>query len=179
MGMGVVASFLDPTEADIAASALRSAGFNAVAMDRHFSTVDWMVVQSLGGIRVGVPDGEVDDAARLLGQLIGERPEPSPPTERGAGWYFLAIVVGVLAILALTVFHPGSFWLGMLLLAGAYAPWLGWTVLAAARGHDRSSQLPGILLVLASFLALAIVLLGLGWLFAELPHLLYPDGRTS
>src|SRR3982751_127543 len=97
MGMSIVASFLDPTEAEIAAGALRSAGFRAVAMDQHFAAMDSIARQALGGMRVGVPDEELADAVAFLRSVLDARPRRRARIQRGIGWRLTAIVFGFLS----------------------------------------------------------------------------------
>jgi hypothetical protein len=96
MGLAVVASFLDPAEAEIAAGALRSAGFAAVALDQHFASVDPLARQSLGGMRVGVPEDELREAAQCLAGILRERPRIRRPRPRGVAWRWLAALLGFL-----------------------------------------------------------------------------------
>lgn len=154
MSIAIVARFLDPVEAEIAAGALRSAGFDAVAMDQHFAAVDPLARQSLGGMRVGVPAAEAEDAASYLKDLVKARPETETGIEPGVGWRFGAAAAGILA------------------------PVFGWLVVGMASGRGRPRPaLPYFLLALAFALVLAAPF-GIGRIIAWLPHLLYPNGRT-
>lgn len=179
MGLSIVASFVDPTEAKVAAGALGSAGFNAVVLDQNFSSVDWIASQALGGIRVGVPEEELDEAAAFLRELIDGQPEPTKEPHPGAWWRTAAIVFGVvLPLMALLVIRPEKTWQVVILLLGALGAPLGWMIAAAGKSRGRRGQSAAIfgtmLLLLGVFAALVAVAALVSWL----PHLLYPNGRT-
>ena len=67
MDIEVVASFSSLIEAQIACSALRSAGVAAQLMDQAFSSI--LPTAPLGGFRVGAPVGEGVRARRLLASV--------------------------------------------------------------------------------------------------------------
>ena len=71
MDIEVVASFSSLVEAQIACSALRSAGVAAQLMDQAFSSI--LPTAPLGGFRVGAPVGEGARARRLLASVAGPR----------------------------------------------------------------------------------------------------------
>lgn len=160
MGMSVVARYVDRTEAEIAASALRSAGFNAVAMDTNFSAIDWMAMQALGGIRVGVPDDELDEAASFLGELIHKRPEPGPEPHPGSLWRTAAIACGVIIpILALTMLEPRTWWQTCILIIGLIGTPLAWIIVGAVKSRNRQPQ--SLAIASASLLVLGAIVLAL------------------
>lgn len=71
MDIEVVASFSSLIEAQIACSALRSAGVAAQLMDQAFSSI--LPTAPLGGFRVGAPVGEGARARRLLASVTQPR----------------------------------------------------------------------------------------------------------
>lgn len=179
MGMSVVASFVDPTEAKVAAGALCSAGFDAVVLDQNFSSVDWMASQALGGIRVGVPETELAEAAGFLNELIEEKPEPAEDPHPGGWWRTAAIVLGVvLPLMAALMIRPEKTWQVVILVLGGLGVPLGWCVAAAGKSRGRREQFTAILstglLLIGAIMAVAAIGMLIGWL----PHLLYPNGRT-
>lgn len=178
MGIAVVASFVDPTEAKVAAGALCSAGFDAVVLDQNFSSVDWMASQALGGIRVGVPDQELDEAAAFLREIIDERPEPSEDPHPGGLWR-TAIVFGVvLPLISLLTLRPEKTWQVAVLMLGAVGAPLGWIIAAAGKSRGRQGQSVAIVSTMLLVLGAVAALVAIGALVSWLPHLLYPNGRV-
>ncbi len=72
MDLEVVAAFSSLIEAQIACSALRSAGVAAQVMDQAFSSI--LPAAPIGGFRVGAPIGEGARARRLLESVTGDEP---------------------------------------------------------------------------------------------------------
>ncbi len=70
MDLEVVAAFSSLIEAQIACSALRSAGVAAQVMDQAFSSI--LPAAPIGGFRVGAPIGEGSRARRLLASVAGK-----------------------------------------------------------------------------------------------------------
>jgi hypothetical protein len=179
MGLSVVASFVDPTEAKVAAGALCAAGFDAVVLDQNFSSVDWMASQALGGIRIGVPDQELDEAAGFLRELIAERPEPGEDPHPGGLWRTAAIIFGaVLPLMALLMIRPEKTWQVVLLILGGLGAPLGWLIAAAGKSRGRSQQLTAILSTGLLLIGVAAAIFAIGALIHWLPTLLYPNGRV-
>jgi hypothetical protein len=67
MDLELVAAFSSLVEAQIACSALRSAGVAAQVMDQNFSSI--LPAAPIGGFRVGAPIGEGARAKQLLKNL--------------------------------------------------------------------------------------------------------------
>jgi hypothetical protein len=61
-----VASFLEVHRALAAQSCLRAAGIHAVVPDQHYAGVRWDHAFALGGIRVCVPNDQVEAARKIL-----------------------------------------------------------------------------------------------------------------
>ena len=72
MARAVVATFPTLSEAQIACSALKAAGFDAAVLDEHVGTV--LAVDLVGGFRLVTPEAELDDAEALLEQIAREAP---------------------------------------------------------------------------------------------------------
>ena len=70
MDLEVVASFSSLIEAQIACSALCSAGVAAQVMDQAFSSI--LPAAPIGGFRVGAPIGDGARARRLLKDLLND-----------------------------------------------------------------------------------------------------------
>lgn len=153
MGISVVANFLDPTEAEIAAGALRSAGFNAMALDQHFAAMDSIARHSLGGMRVGVPEGEAAEATQFLRAIVADRPKHPARIQRGVGWRVAAVLLAILS------------------------PPFGWLVIGMAKARRRRTL--EVTLAWFIFVALAVAgVIGLILIFTWLPGILYPNGRA-
>ncbi|MBI1392153.1 MAG: hypothetical protein GC152_05355 [Alphaproteobacteria bacterium] len=58
--------FFDLEEAIVAQSFLQSNGIFATMPDRRYSMIDPLMRIGMGGIRISVPEGAEDDAARLI-----------------------------------------------------------------------------------------------------------------
>jgi hypothetical protein len=145
MTLVVVARPLDLPQAQVAASALRSAGLNPILLDEMLSHAYWHAMFAFGGCRVAVPEAEAEDAIAILGQAPepvvdalgrGDRIDPI-----GWGW---RVAAGVPGLLLLT-------------------PDLGWLVLAVRsrlRGA-RGARIGMAVTLVASAFLLAMVLAAL------------------
>jgi hypothetical protein len=105
-----VASFQDPTEAQIVCALFESAGIDASVADLHLVVANWPWAQALGGVRVQVPREDFDEARRLLaayraGELDPEDEAPPSETCGACGSEEIDTVVpGQQKVLALAVF---------------------------------------------------------------------------
>jgi hypothetical protein len=75
MPLSVVARYRDPYEALLARSFLEAAGIPAFVSDEHAIGIDWLLSNSLGGVRLRV---ESEDADRAREVLASPPAEPSP-----------------------------------------------------------------------------------------------------
>ena len=66
MDMVQVARFLDPTEAQVVAAALRSGGVLVHLQGEVLGQMDVNLVYAIGGIRVWVPEGDAEDARAFI-----------------------------------------------------------------------------------------------------------------
>lgn len=79
MALAVVATFTNLPEAQVAASALRSGGIDAIVMDEHFGVAMWVEQFALQGFRVAVPGDQLTDARAFFKELTPPRPRRAPP----------------------------------------------------------------------------------------------------
>jgi hypothetical protein len=61
-----VARFPHPVEAQIVCAMLQSAGIRAVTADLNLVTLDWAISQALGGVKIQVPEADVEEAKQLI-----------------------------------------------------------------------------------------------------------------
>jgi hypothetical protein len=66
MDMVQVARFLDPTEAQVVASALRSGGMLVHVQGETLGQMDMNLVYAMGGLRLWVPEAEAEDARAFI-----------------------------------------------------------------------------------------------------------------
>lgn len=66
MALVRIARFHTLSEAEVAASVLRSAGIPALVADAHYLGVFWTDTIALGGFRLSVPEEEAEDAVAIL-----------------------------------------------------------------------------------------------------------------
>jgi hypothetical protein len=91
----VVARFLDLPQAQVAASALRSAGLRPILFDEHQCFVNWPYMFAIGGCRLAVPTNELQDAVAILGHPHPDaNPEPAI-APMGWPWRFAAAALGL------------------------------------------------------------------------------------
>ena len=69
-----VARFASLIEAQIAAGALRSAGFQAEVYDADLGSVNFFMHQAIGGFRLMMPQAEQQEARALLSAIEAEAP---------------------------------------------------------------------------------------------------------
>jgi hypothetical protein len=148
MTLVVVARPLDLPQAQVAASALRSAGLNPILLDEMLSHAYWHAMFAFGGCRVAVPDAEAEDAIAILRQAPEPVAEALGRADRidpiGWGWRWAA-------------------GLSSLLLLGPDLGWLLLCVRSRRRGAGGAAMGMAVSLV-ASSLLLAVVLLALAFI---------------
>ena len=94
-----VARFLDPTEAQVVASALRSSGMPVHVQGEAVGQMDVNLVYAMGGIRLWVPEDEAEDARAFINasrrQPSSLAPLPVPEaTVRTALSFLLTFLTG-------------------------------------------------------------------------------------
>ncbi len=99
MTLSVLARFHTQSDAQVAASALRSAGLNALVFDEHYGGVDWVAQSALGGYRVMLPTEDLADGRAILAVAAECPPDPDaePPATGSVPASVLALVVGTMA----------------------------------------------------------------------------------
>jgi hypothetical protein len=152
MTLVVVARPLDLPQAQVAASALRSAGLHPVLLDEQLNSSIWTMTFAFGGCRVAVPEDELKDAVAILEQP----PEPPAPEGRidriGWGWRAAAGLASV----------------------GLLTPYAGWFVLGARqRSRNVAETAIGFGLVTLSIPLIMAALAEMVWVLTEL---LAPNG---
>jgi hypothetical protein len=139
MGLRVAARLFTLSEAEVAASVLRSAGLSPVVFDEHYGRMDWVAQAALGGYRVMLPEEELADGVALLRST----PEPDPLPEADRIETQASETVAVAAMAGLVIGggvtgwavqglrrRPGWMRLGagliilMVLVSGGYLLWL-------------------------------------------------------
>lgn len=80
-----VATFDQVVQAQMAADALRAAGIDAAVSDAELVSMDWLLGQAVGGIKVQVRDEDADRAVGELNRTFGEHGEGfgGPPAAPG------------------------------------------------------------------------------------------------
>ena len=66
MALVELARFHTLSEAEIAASLLRSAGITASIADAHYGSVFWLEQKALGGFRLSVGEADLADSLDIL-----------------------------------------------------------------------------------------------------------------
>jgi hypothetical protein len=70
-----VATFDQVVQAQMAADALRAGGIDAVVTDAEVVSMDWLLGQAVGGIKVQVRDEDADRAVEELNRTFGDNGE--------------------------------------------------------------------------------------------------------
>lgn len=66
----VVAAFTNVHEAHLAQSMLEAAGFEVMIADEHVVSMDWMLSNAIGGVKVLVPEDRLEEAKALLASNV-------------------------------------------------------------------------------------------------------------
>ena len=95
----VIATYSDATKAYIARGLLESEGIDASLRDEHLITANWMLSNAVGGVRLAVPQTQLERARRVLlqaargelaldseDQLLCPACGSSDVTEAKSGW---------------------------------------------------------------------------------------------
>ena len=67
-----IATFDQVVMAQMAADAVRAAGIDAVVTDAEVVSMDWLLGQAVGGIKVQVREGDAEQAVAELGRKFGD-----------------------------------------------------------------------------------------------------------
>ena len=97
MTLSILARFHTQSDAQVAASALRSAGLAAVVFDEHYGGIDWVAQSALGGYRLMLPTGELADGRAILAIATETPPDPEaePAATGSVPTTALALLVGL------------------------------------------------------------------------------------
>jgi hypothetical protein len=97
MTLSILARFHTQSDAQVAASALRSAGLSPMVFDEHYGGIDWVAQSALGGYRVMLPEGELPDGRAILAiaAQAGPDPEAQPPVAGSLPATALTLAVGM------------------------------------------------------------------------------------
>ena len=80
----VVRAFSHPHEAQLACSALRASGIDAIIADAHIVAANWLYSNLVGGVKVLVPPEDADAAREILDSTAvvqtADRPEGDDET---------------------------------------------------------------------------------------------------
>lgn len=102
MGLRVIERFSVLTEAQVARTALESAGIPAFVSDEFYGHMDWPLQTGLQGFRLSVPSEDFDEACQIIlearrdgAEGLAQTPSdiPRPPT--GSLWVALALFLGL------------------------------------------------------------------------------------
>jgi hypothetical protein len=96
MALVEIARFLDLTEAQAAASALRASGVEVFVQNENWGQVEAYLQLAMGGFRLWTPEEDAADAQAFLAEVRREAPQPAPREGSAA-----PAVVGLAASLAL------------------------------------------------------------------------------
>ena len=66
MATAVIATFSTVDEAQLLASRLRSAGIAVELRDENTLTMNWTYALAIGGVKVAVPEEDMDDAIAIM-----------------------------------------------------------------------------------------------------------------
>jgi hypothetical protein len=92
MGLRVIARLSTLVEAEVACGALRAAGFRAEIFDHAVGTVYWLYQTAIGGFRIVVPEGELENAVAYLVEVHRNVPRIRRPVRKGdTAWAFVAL----------------------------------------------------------------------------------------
>jgi len=103
-GYALLTSMSTKEEADVAASALKADGVEAIVANQYAASVDWGAVAAMGGVQVMVPAWQLEHARGLLADRRAEEDDDAEsydPARRRDRWkaQILAVwIVGPLAV---------------------------------------------------------------------------------
>lgn len=147
MTLSILARFHTQSDAQVAASALRSAGLGAIVFDEHYGGIDWVAQSALGGYRLMLPTSELANGRAILAIATEapDDPEAEPAISGSLPATALTMAVGVATgfeggwiVVGLRKRQwpdPWAWFLGVLLAGGLFLALGGlafwaWTLLA-------------------------------------------------
>ena len=84
MDLRIVSQFSTVGEAEAARSALEGAGIDVEVLDEQIVTVDWLYSNAVGGVKLLVRDGDIDEAEKILSTLAVEAADAEAEPARAA-----------------------------------------------------------------------------------------------
>ncbi|MEM1055761.1 MAG: DUF2007 domain-containing protein [Bacteroidota bacterium] len=91
-----LATYTTPFEAEIVKGRLEAEGFTVVLGDTEVVTNNWMYSQAIGGVKLRVPEAEVEEARRVLAEPVETEDAESVPEAEQLAWRaFQAAAVGL------------------------------------------------------------------------------------
>ena len=69
MQFAVVRTYSHAMEAQMARGALQAAGIDAQIADEHLVTQDWLLSNAVGGVRLQVPEADLESARRIIAEI--------------------------------------------------------------------------------------------------------------
>lgn len=99
-GYAVLVSLYTREEAEVMASALRADGIDAFASPTNHQGMTWLYLLALGGVRVFVPGGQVEEARSLIRERLHENADAYPEErvsrrDHGKIWLMAAALYGI------------------------------------------------------------------------------------
>lgn len=78
-GMKTVASFREPYKAHLAAGYLNDEGIESEIVDENTVTMNWMLSQAVGGVKLNVRLSDLDRAREILAGVMADGVDSSSP----------------------------------------------------------------------------------------------------
>jgi hypothetical protein len=98
MALVTIARFLDLTEAQVAASALRASGVPVFVQNEHWGQADFTMQMAMGGFWLWVPEEDALDARAFISANRRKPPTIAPLTApEAAGWGILSMLLSLLS----------------------------------------------------------------------------------
>ncbi len=150
MSLIEIARFADLSEAQIAASRLRSEGVEVLVQNEYWGGADFLMTIAMGGFRLWAPEGQAAEAKALIAELRAAVPPPEPEAEDDAPGPARASVspAGGVARTGLAI-----------LLALVF----GWAAGLLVAGPRRHPAVTGVVIVLAVISGLSLIVFAWSW----------------
>lgn len=97
MALVEIARFLDLTEAQAAASALRASGVPVFMQNENWGQTEAYLQLAMGGFRLWTPEEEAQDARAFLASAVRDSSPPEPGTAADTAATVIAVSVAMLA----------------------------------------------------------------------------------
>jgi hypothetical protein len=151
MSLKEIARFADLTEAQIAASRLRSEGVQVLVQNEYWGSADFIMTIAMGGFRLWAPEDQAGEAKALISELRAAMPppeeseddEPVSPGPAAAPPAVGVVRAGAALLLALL---------------------LGWAAGLLVAGRRRHVAVAGVVVVLTAISGLSLLVIVWTWL---------------